>query len=100
MPGLTGQFCQMESVLSDEFYLSYFSFSLSLTFLELREAFSLFDCDGDGTITKQELGTVMEKLGMASSHEELDEMIKEVDEDGMLMQKILQSSRESKACLI
>ena len=55
---------------------------LSFFVLELREAFSLFDCDSDGTITKDELGTVMEKLGISSNQEEIDEMIKEVDEDG------------------
>lgn len=49
---------------------------------ELREAFSLFDRDGDGTITREELGTVMDNLGMNSNPGELDEMIKEVDEDG------------------
>ena len=32
---------------------------------EFKEAFSLFDKDGDGTITTKELGTVM-RLGMHS----------------------------------
>ena len=30
---------------------------------EFKEAFSLFDEDGDGTITTKELGTVMRSLG-------------------------------------
>lgn len=30
---------------------------------EFKEAFSLFDKDGDGTITTKELGTVMRSLG-------------------------------------
>ena len=50
--------------------------------IEFREAFSLFDRDGDGTITTDELGTVMESLGLNSTQEELDDMIREVDEDG------------------
>lgn len=50
--------------------------------VEFREAFSLFDRDGDGTITTDELGTVMENLGLNSTREELDDMIREVDEDG------------------
>ena len=33
---------------------------------EFKEAFSLFDKDGDGTITTKELGTVMRSLGEAS----------------------------------
>ncbi|XP_020604363.1 calmodulin-beta-like [Orbicella faveolata] len=49
---------------------------------EFREAFSLFDRDDDGTITTDELGTVMENLGLNSTREELDDMIREVDEDG------------------
>ena len=33
---------------------------------EFKEAFSLFDKDGDGTITTKELGTVMRSLGKFS----------------------------------
>merc|ERR1711893_145843 len=49
---------------------------------EFREAFSLFDKDGDGTITTKELGTVMRSLGQNPSDEELQDMINEVDVDG------------------
>ncbi|RMX54085.1 hypothetical protein pdam_00022096 [Pocillopora damicornis] len=49
---------------------------------EFREAFSLFDHDGDGTITTSELQTVMERLGLSSDQEQLNEMIREVDADG------------------
>uniref|UniRef100_A0A1I8GS05 Calmodulin n=1 Tax=Macrostomum lignano TaxID=282301 RepID=A0A1I8GS05_9PLAT len=49
---------------------------------EFREAFSLFDKDGDGTITNKELASVMRALGQNPTQEELKEMIKEVDQDG------------------
>uniref|UniRef100_J3N5U2 Calmodulin-like protein 1 n=1 Tax=Oryza brachyantha TaxID=4533 RepID=J3N5U2_ORYBR len=49
---------------------------------EFREAFSLFDKDGDGTITSKELGTVMGSLGQQPTEAELQEMVAEVDADG------------------
>merc|ERR1712036_16531 len=49
---------------------------------EFKEAFSLFDKDGDGTITTKELGTVMRSLGQNPSEGELQDMINEVDNDG------------------
>jgi len=47
----------------------------------LRDAFSLFDKDGDGTITINELGDVMKSLGLNPSQEELRRMMREVDTD-------------------
>ncbi|KAL6640476.1 hypothetical protein ACP70R_021599 [Stipagrostis hirtigluma subsp. patula] len=49
---------------------------------EFREAFNLFDKDGDGTITTKELGTVMKSLGQSPTEAELRDMIDEVDADG------------------
>ena len=49
---------------------------------EFKEAFSLFDKDGDGTITTKELGTVMRSLGQNPTEAELQDMINEVDVDG------------------
>ena len=48
---------------------------------EYKEAFSLFDKDGDGTITTKELGTVMRSLGQNPTEVELQDMINEVDTD-------------------
>lgn len=49
---------------------------------EYKEAFSLFDKDGDGTITSKELGTVMRSIGHNPSPEDLKNMMSEVDADG------------------
>lgn len=49
---------------------------------EFREAFRLFDKDGDGSITKEELGSVMRSLGQFARVEELREMLLEIDLDG------------------
>jgi len=49
---------------------------------EFKEAFSLFDRDGDGRITSKELGTVMRALGQNPTEGELNDMIHEVDIDG------------------
>lgn len=56
------------------------SFPFFLT--EFREAFRLFDKDGDGTITKEELGRVMRSLGQFARAEELSTMLQEIDIDG------------------
>ena len=57
-------------------------FPLVLISTEFKEAFSLFDKDGDGTITTKELGTVMRSLGQNPTEAELQDMINEVDADG------------------
>lgn len=49
---------------------------------EYKEAFGLFDRDGNGVITTQELGTVMRNLGQNPTEQEVKNMIKEVDIDG------------------
>mmetsp|Transcript_29296 Transcript_29296/g.32542 ORF Transcript_29296/g.32542 Transcript_29296/m.32542 type:complete len:151 (+) Transcript_29296:91-543(+) len=48
---------------------------------ELKEAFALFDQDGNGMISKEELGKVMKSLGQEPTSEQLDQMINEVDKD-------------------
>ncbi len=56
---------------------------------EFKEAFSLFDKDGDGTITTKELGTVMRSLGQNPTEAELADMINEVDVDGWVLTWLL-----------
>jgi len=62
----------------------YFHLILYISYIwsEFKEAFSLFDKDGDGTITTKELGTVMRSLGQNPTEAELSDMINEVDADG------------------
>ncbi|PIA15017.1 calmodulin [Coemansia reversa NRRL 1564] len=49
---------------------------------ELREAFKVFDTDGDGTISIDELGQVMKSLGEELTPNELHAMFAEADKDG------------------
>ena len=49
---------------------------------KFKEAFYLFDKDGDGTISTQELGTVMRSLGQNPTQAELNAEINEFDTDG------------------
>ncbi|XP_064647923.1 calmodulin-like isoform X2 [Lineus longissimus] len=48
---------------------------------EFKEAFDLFDADGNGNIDVDELGAIMKSLGKALSRKDLENMIDEVDED-------------------
>mmetsp|Transcript_10595 Transcript_10595/g.18696 ORF Transcript_10595/g.18696 Transcript_10595/m.18696 type:complete len:152 (-) Transcript_10595:80-535(-) len=48
---------------------------------EFKEIFNLVDRDGGGTITKEELGELMDTLGIDATPEEIDLMINEIDQD-------------------
>ncbi|XP_037953622.1 calmodulin-A-like [Teleopsis dalmanni] len=48
---------------------------------EYREAFTLFDTNGDGSITLEELSSVMRSLGLKHTDSEFAEMIREADEN-------------------
>jgi calmodulin len=48
---------------------------------ETRAAFDVFDKDGSGTISADELRQVMKSLGENLTDAEIDEMIKEADKD-------------------
>ena len=66
---------------------SLFLFYVTCLFLfsEYYQAFTLFDKDKDGCITATELGHIMRTLGQTPTEEELADMIREVDIDGMLL---------------
>ena len=49
---------------------------------EIRQAFKVFDRDGDGYITGDELGLVMANLGEKLTPGELKQMMEEADSNG------------------
>merc|ERR1712137_357279 len=49
---------------------------------QLAQAFQLFDTDGSGTIETQELKFAMRALGFEPKQEEIDKMVRDVDDDG------------------
>ena len=49
---------------------------------ELKEAFSLLDKDGDGTISAKDLDSVMHLLGRNPTEAELQDMINGADDNG------------------
>jgi len=49
---------------------------------EIREAFRVFDKDGSGQISADEMRSVMANLGENLTDEEIDEMIREADVNG------------------
>ncbi|EFJ48699.1 hypothetical protein VOLCADRAFT_109066 [Volvox carteri f. nagariensis] len=50
-------------------------------YAEYKEAFTLFDSDGDGFITTKELGTVLRALGKSPTEAEIKTIVKDIDPD-------------------
>ncbi|KAG2440115.1 hypothetical protein HXX76_004229 [Chlamydomonas incerta] len=50
-------------------------------YAEYKEAFTLFDSDGDGFITTKELGTVLRALGKSPTEAEIKAIVKDIDPD-------------------
>jgi hypothetical protein len=74
---------------------------------EIREAFCMFDKDGNGYISAADLHHVMTNLGEKLTDEEVDEMIKEADSDGdgqvnykEFVQMMTAKSRHYRMCYI
>jgi hypothetical protein len=51
---------------------------------QLKEAFAVFDKSGDGKVTAEELGRVMEECGESVTKDEIDEMMKDVSVEGTI----------------
>jgi calmodulin len=47
-----------------------------------KAVFGEFDQDGSGSISTVELGDVFAKMGLITSEEELQSLVKEIDSDG------------------
>ena len=66
----------------NSFATSNLSTNQNMTFLLFYSR--IFDKDGDGNVSTDELGKVMRELGQNPSEDELQEMIEEIDRDGQL----------------
>ena len=51
---------------------------------QFKEAFSLFDKNGDGSVSTSELGTIMRSLGQTPTEAELKDIIANVDKNGKI----------------
>lgn len=68
------QLDELVRITNKLWFLNFFNFYEPLK----KEAFTIFDKDGDGVITSKELGTVMRALGQNPTEAELQDMINEV----------------------
>ena len=49
---------------------------------EFREAFHVFDSDGSGSISSDEMGTVMRSLGQNPTEQDVKDLVEEIDING------------------
>ena len=49
---------------------------------DFKAAFDTFDADGSGSIDADELGHIMTTMGKEMSRDEIEDLIRNVDEDG------------------
>lgn len=69
-----------------------------LSCAEIREAFRVLDRDGNGFISKQELGMAMRSLGYMPSEVELAIIMQRLDMDGEALHKDTHSGGICRAC--
>lgn len=55
--------------------------------IELKDAFALFDRLGGGMISTKDLAFVMRSIGYQTTPSELEQMIREVDQDGLFVSR-------------
>ena len=56
-------------------------FSMRKINAEFKEIFNLVDRDGEGTITAEEIGSLIETLGIHASPKEVELLVAEIDKD-------------------
>lgn len=57
--------------------------TVDMCFLELKEAFTLFDKNGDGHISANELGQVLRAIGQNPTEATIQEVMTKADKDGV-----------------
>ena len=84
MPYASGHISALEwSSYNTIQYNAYNDFKLACDLLvDLQVAFAMFDKDGDGSITTQELRDVMTSLNIDINKRDVKRLIKKIDKDG------------------
>lgn len=58
----------------------------------MKQAFRLFDKEGNGVVTTQEIGSVLRNLGLYPTEQELQQMLKDIDIDGFFFLKKIKNT--------